>query len=148
VTLEVVLMTQTNGQETDEQLVSREEGKYLPPIHRIILPKTATQSALIRWLWEMGYQVKDISNGLGIRYQQVRNIITTKPKRAAREDLPPLELELAPLEDIVDILLGEEFDRTHLEARKAVRRDTNRKRREELALEPQGAKLDDENYGR
>jgi predicted transcriptional regulator len=138
-------MTETVGQEP-EQLVSREEGKYLPPIHRIVLPKTGTQSALIRWLWEMGYQVKDISNGLGIRYQQVRNIITTKPKRAAREDLPPLELELAPLEDIVDVLLGAEFDRTHLAARKAERRETNRMRREEESLEPAGFELDQEDY--
>lgn len=129
-----------------EDLQSRlAEDQYLPPIYRIKLPVTKTQSCLIRWLFAMGYKVKDISNGLNIRYQQVRNIVTTEPKRAAREDLPPLTIELAPLEDVVDTLLGDELERTHLAARKQERQDTNKKRRA-LVEEPAGAELDDENY--
>lgn len=132
-------------QQAEEQVVGR-DGKYLPPIHRIQLPQTKTQSALIRWLWIVGYQVKDISRGLNVRYQQVRNIITTEPKRAAREDMPPLEVCLAELEDVVDTLLGDELERTHLEARKQDVRDQKRRARAERELEPVGHELDDENY--
>lgn len=132
--------------EDEEQLQSREEGKYLPPIHRIKLPETKTQSALIRWLHSVGYQVKDISKGLNIRYQQVRNIITTEPKRAAREDLPGLTVELAPLEDVVDMLLGDELERTHLDARRQEVKEQKRRSRQERDLEPVGSELDDENY--
>ena len=95
-----------------------EKGKYLPYIHRVALPKTTTQSALIRWLWALGYPVKDISKGLDIRYQQVRNIINTQPKRATREDMPPLEIRLLEMEDAVDMLLDMELERTFLEERK------------------------------
>lgn len=133
-------------QEGTEDLQSRlGDDKYLPPIHRIKLPETKTQSCLIRWLFGVGYKVKDISNGLNIRYQQVRNIVTTEPKRAAREDLPPLTIELADIEDVVDTLLGDELERTHLAARKNERKETNKKRRA-LVEEPVGAELDDEDY--
>lgn len=128
-----------------EELVGR-DGQYLPPLHRIVIPETKTQSAKIRWLFGVGYQVKDISSGLGIRYQQVRNIITTEPKRAAREDLPELKIQLAEMEDVVDSLLGDELERTHLEARKQHQKDMKRRARAEKALEPVGHELDDENY--
>jgi hypothetical protein len=137
-------MTDAEG---SEELQSR-DGKYLPPIHRIKLPKTKTQSCLIRWLFLLGYQVKDISRGLNVRYQQVRNIVTTEPKRAAREDLPPLEIALAPMEDVVDALLGDALERTHLEARKQEVRAVKSRRRAEVVAEaePEGSELDDENY--
>lgn len=103
---------------TEEEVVTsttevvNRHGGYLPPLHRIKIPDTTTASARIRWLWEVGYEVKEISKGLGIRYQQVRNIITTQPKRAAREDLPPLDLVMLDMEDVVDTLLGGELERT------------------------------------
>ena len=131
----------------EEQLQSRlGEDQYLPPIRRIKLPETKTQSALIRWLFEKGYQVKDISKGLNVRYQQVRNIVTTEPKRAAREDLPEMGIELAELEDVVDMLLGDELERTHLEHRKQEQKEHKRRARAEAELEPAGAELDDEDY--
>ena len=110
---------QQDKQDKQDKIASRlEEGKYLPPLHRLKIPKTATSSARIRWLWALGYPIKDISKGLGIRYQQVRNIINTEPKRATREDMPPLEIELINVEDIVDTLLGSELERTFQEDRK------------------------------
>jgi hypothetical protein len=60
-----------------------------PPIEKIEMPKCVTKSALIRWLIWMGYEVAEVARYLGIKYQMVRNIKTTVPKRAAREDLPP-----------------------------------------------------------
>jgi hypothetical protein len=131
--------------EDEERFTSRDD-KYLPPIHRIKLPKTRTQTALIRWLFELGYRVKDISNSLNVRYQQVRNMVTTIPKRAAREDLPPLVIELQDLEDVVDQLLGDELERTHLEERKAAKKAEKAKLRADRELEPAGIELDDENY--
>lgn len=131
----------------DDRLTGR-DGQYLPPLHRIKFPETRTQSCLIRWLFGVGYRVKDISKGLNVRYQQVRNIVTTQPKRAAREDLPPLNIELADIEDVVDTLLGDELERTHLEARKQEKRDEKARKRAARELEPAGAELDDENYGR
>lgn len=115
------------GKEVAE-LESREKGKYLPAIHRIVMPNTTTQSAKIRWLHLLGYATKDIAAALGIRYQQARNIITTEPKRAAREDIPPLEIQLADIEDIVDLLLGQELDRTFAEERRTRKRDAKRQR--------------------
>lgn len=97
----------------------KKETRYLPPIYRLQMPETRTKSALIRWLWELGYDVKTISKGLDIRYQQVRNIITTEPKRAAREDLPPLSYELIEVEDVVDMLLGEALEQDFKKAHKA-----------------------------
>jgi hypothetical protein len=108
--------------------IADEKPLYLPPIHRLKLPETRTQSALIRWLWELGYPVKAIHKGLNVRYQQVRNIVTTEPKRAAREDMPPLRIELAEMEDVVDTLLGQALEADFLAARKAERR----KRRENI----------------
>ena len=67
----------------------------LPDIRTIALPTTATKSALIRWLHEMGYSILEIHHGLGFKYQMVRNIVTTIPKRAARETLS-LETPLRP----------------------------------------------------
>lgn len=63
----------------------------LPPIKDILIPP-GIKSTRIRWLWHMGYPIKEIAAILDIRYQQCRNVITTQPKRAAREDMPPLVL--------------------------------------------------------
>lgn len=68
----------------------------LPPIDQIIIPSTKTKSALIRWLWVMGYPIKEIYSFLGVKYQMVRNIVTTIPKRSTREDSPPLEVMWRP----------------------------------------------------
>ena len=108
----------------DEEVASRldKSGKtYLPAIHRVKLPNTRTKSALIRWLWELGYPVRDISGSLGLRYQQVRNVVTTEPKRAAREDLPPLTIELTEMSDVVDMLLDSALEADFKAARKASR---------------------------
>lgn len=128
----------TNADTQEEMLASREAGKYLPPLHRLKMPETKVLSTKIRWLHALNYQVKDISKGLGLRYQMVRNIITTIPKRAAREDLPPLVIELVEMADVVDQLLGDELERTHREAAKQAKRtrqDTTN-----------NTDLDDENY--
>jgi hypothetical protein len=135
---------------------SRPDGKagliYLPPIHRLKMPQTQTQTAKVRWLHGLGYEVKEISNGLNVRYQQVRNMVTTIPKRAAREDLPPFKIELLEMEDVVEMLLGEELERTHIEANKASKRQARAERRaEEVAAADEDAfgneSLDDEGYG-
>lgn len=78
----------------------------LPLLKDIKLANTETKSATIRWLVALGYSVQDISNHLGIRYQMVRNIATSLPKRAAREETPILEVQLLrdfrALEDGID----------------------------------------------
>lgn len=128
--------------DTETDTLKGRGGQYLPPIHRIRLPETKTQSALIRWLFRQGYAVKDIHKSLGIRYQQVRNIVTTVPKRAMREDLPPDGIELSEPEDILDTLLGDELERTHLEARKQAKRAHKEAVRREYA----DAELDHEDF--
>ncbi len=81
----------------------------LPPLESIVLPKTTTKSALIRWLAVMGYSTSEIYRYLGCKYQMVRNIVTTIPKRAAREDLPNLVIVPKPetneLQDALDGVL-------------------------------------------
>jgi len=91
----------------------------LPPIHTIVIPETKTQSATIRWLANLGYEVKEISAYLGIRYQQVRNIVTTIPKRAAREDSPDLIVEYKPPMDEIDDALDGALEAAMMESRKA-----------------------------
>lgn len=128
----------TKQREEEGWVKSRlEEGSYLPPIHRIKMPETRTQTAKIRWLHALGYEVKEIASALNVRYQQVRNMVTTIPKRAAREDLPELVIELLDIEDEVDMLLDAELDRGFAEERK-------RNRRKNVSEED----LDDENHGR
>lgn len=82
----------------------------IAPIESIEIPKTTTKSARIRWLRAMGYTVAEISNFLGIRYQMVRNIATSTPKRMAREDLPPLEVVFKPEVDDVQIIMDTELE--------------------------------------
>jgi hypothetical protein len=122
--------TQGSGSDTEgvesEDVMGR-EGKYLPPIYRLKLPTTNNKSTLIRWLYHVGYEVKDISKGLNIRYQQVRNIVKTIPKRAAREDMPADGIEVQEIGDALDMLMDAELDRTFLEAKKGKPRTTTRK---------------------
>lgn len=108
---------------------------YLPPLARLKIPETKTQSAKVRWLAAMGYSVRDISVGTGIKYQQVRNMVTTVPKRAAREDMPPLEVELLDPVDDVQAIMDAELDRSLGAARAG--------RKTRVVAEED---LDDENY--
>lgn len=48
-----------------------------------------TKSAAIRYLAFKGYKVKEISKHLGIRYQHVRNVLTTQLKRGPNENWNP-----------------------------------------------------------
>lgn len=90
----------------------------LPPINKIKIPHTQTKSATIRWLSNLGYEVKDISAQLGIRYQQVRNIVTTIPKRAAREDSPEFVVEYLPDPDGIELALDAALEQSLLDQRK------------------------------
>lgn len=125
-------------------MIKKRGGGWLPPLHRLKLPKLRTQTALVRWLFELGYEIKDIHKGLNIRYQQVRNMVKTIPKRAAREDLPPLIIELLEMEDVADMLLGEAMERDFASARKAELKASRQKARDPEELP--GSELDDENY--
>lgn len=92
------------------------DGK-LPPIETIIPPKTVTKTALIRWYRTLGYEVKEISRYMGVRYQQVRNVTTNLPKRAAREDLPPLIIEQREVTDIITAAMDGALDASLLAGR-------------------------------
>jgi hypothetical protein len=106
-----------------------DEPRNLPPIHRVKEPKMVHTSTRIRWFAALGYEKGEIHRHLGVRYQQVRNVLTTSPKRMAREDLPPLKFEVFDVETdleameaqaLVDNMAAQRLqDR---EARKASRR--------------------------
>lgn len=89
-----------------------QKSKALPPIHRIRLPEVRNRSTLIRWLSALGYPVKEIAQVLNVRYQQVRNVLHTPPKRAAREDMPSLEFQTWDLVDDVQAILDAELERS------------------------------------
>lgn len=91
----------------------------LPPITQIKIPATTTKSATIRWLCALGYTVSDISNHLGVRYQMVRNIKTTIPKRAAREDSPEMVVEYLPERDPMDDAMDGALEQSLLVDRKS-----------------------------
>lgn len=78
--------------------------RVLPPIHRIREPKMQHASTRIRWYLALGYTPLEISKGLGIRYQQVRNVRDQQPKRATREDIPDTHYETWPIDDDVDAM--------------------------------------------
>lgn len=90
----------------------------LPPIGDILIPKTTTKSALIRWLYALGYSVREIYGFLGCKYQMVRNIVTTIPKRAAREDLPAMEVMYRPEKDMIDEALDGALEASLMEGRR------------------------------
>ncbi len=89
-----------------------------PPINRIVIPSTRTKSALIRWFHALGYPTKEIYVFLNVKYQMVRNIVTTGPKRAAREDLPELAVRWLPEFDLVDMALDGALEKALLAGRK------------------------------
>jgi len=129
------------------RLSDKLDGVYLPPIHRLKLPKTTTQTALVRWLVALGYTVAEIHRGTQIRNQQVRNMATSQPKRASREDLPPLVVEVMPLPDEVDAILDDQLDRSMM-----AQRSEGKKRAPARAVRAEdqtnNEALDDENYNR
>lgn len=92
--------------------MTEEAARVLPPIHRVKQPKVANRATLIRWFHALGYPTKEIAAQLQVRYQQVRNVIVTTPKRAAREDMPPLELETWDLADDIQAIMDAELDRS------------------------------------
>lgn len=96
--------------------------RALPPIFHVLEPPMQHMSTRIRWYHALGYKPAEIQKRTGVLYQQVRNVITTQPKRAAREDLPPLEIRLAELDDDFEAM-----DKHHLELQMAAARDEARK---------------------
>jgi hypothetical protein len=101
----------------------------LPPIEDIVPPEVAIKTTLIRWYRALGYEVKEISRYMGIRYQQVRNVTTNMPKRAAREDLPPLEIVLRDTPDIIQAALDGALDQSLLADRKGRKAEEKAQRR-------------------
>lgn len=109
-------------------------------------------STRIRWLSGVGYLPKEIAPYLGVRYQQVRNVLENPPKRAAREDIPPLKVEV--MEVSSDNL--EHMDRHAMEQQVAAskaaarkeQRGLNKKRRDLKAKENAegNEELDQEDY--
>ena len=79
-------------------------GRALPPITHVKPPDMKHTSTKIRWWLGLGYEVREVANLLGVRYQQVRNVGTTEPKRAAREDVPPFIIELFDLDDDLEAM--------------------------------------------
>ena len=89
----------------------------LPPITSIVVPP-GIKSTRIRWLRALGYEVKEIAAFLQIRYQQVRNVTTNAPKRAAREDMPPLVIVYKEEPDLMEAALDGALDASLLANRK------------------------------
>lgn len=100
----------------------------LPPIESIVPPKTTTKTALIRWYKELGYTVAEISRYLNVRYQQVRNVTTNLPKRAAREDMPELVIVHRDTPDIIEAAIDGALDASLLAERKS-RKQTEKSQR-------------------
>lgn len=98
--------------------MAQEGNESLPPIEQVLPPVTTTKTALLRWYRTLGYTVAEISNYTGIRYQQVRNVTTNLPKRAAREDLPPLVIELRETVDVLQAAMDGALDKSLLAGRK------------------------------
>lgn len=97
----------------------------LPEIGAIEIPPVKVMSTKIRWLAAMGYKPADISRYLMVRYQQVRNVITTQPKRAAREDLPELKLVLKEPVDDIQAIMDAELEKSLRAGRKIHRANTD-----------------------
>lgn len=93
--------------------VPESEDSSLPPLKMCKMPEgVRTWSARVRWALAMGWEVKEIANTWGLRYQMVRNVKVTEPKRAAREDMPPLKWELLNPVDDVQAIMDAELDRS------------------------------------
>lgn len=106
----------------------------LPPIGSVVIPKVQTASTRIRWLKALGYATSTISNHLGIRYQMVRNVSVTIPKRAAREDLPKLEVWLHAEADFVEAGMDGALDASLLAARKERKAQEKAQRRQDREI--------------
>lgn len=132
---------------------AKEDVRGLPPIGRIKEPEMFHMSTRIRWYAGLGYTVGEIHKRLGVRYQQVRNVLTTTPKRAAREDLPPFIIEVMALDDDFEAM-DKHFLEQEMAAQRlgslSVKRDHARLRKAQDDAEALfgNADLDDENYGR
>src|SRR3990167_3455303 len=100
------------------------KGGALPPIGHIKPPDMKHMSTRIRWFLGLGYTVKEVSAFLGVRYQQVRNVGTQSPKRAAREDVPPYIIELWEVDDDLEAM-----EAHALEQQMAAQREQDREAR-------------------
>jgi hypothetical protein len=125
-----------SDQATPEHDEVQIDKRGLPPIGRIILPaEVKITSTKIRWLSALGYEPREIAPYLGCRYQQVRNVLQNPPKRAAREDLPPLTVKVMRLSDDMLEIADQEAMRQQMAAQRTAhlkeRRDTNKARRQE-----------------
>ncbi len=99
----------------------------LPPISHIKPPKMDHMSTKIRWYLGLGYKVKEVSDFLGVRYQQVRNVGVQTPKRAAREDVPPYVYDLWEIDDDLEAM-----EAHALEENMAAQRNEDRKAKRDL----------------
>lgn len=63
-------------------------GQILPPLSDL-KAEYKTKSAIIRYLTSLGASTKEIATYTGIRYQHVRNVMTTPLKRGPNEDWRP-----------------------------------------------------------
>lgn len=67
-----------------------------------------TKSAVIRHLYTQGHSVKVIHKHLGIRYQHVRNVLTTELKRGPNEPFKIDDYRSAALPPLLTTNTGEE----------------------------------------
>lgn len=108
----------------------------LPPIETVVPPKTQTKTALIRWYRAVGYEVAEIARYMNVRYQQVRNVTTNLPKRAAREDLPPLVVEQREVSDLFEAAMDGALEQSLLAGRKERKAEEKADRRNLLYGDP------------
>lgn len=140
----------------DEEEEVKLDKRGLPPIGRIKMPEDIKiTSTKIRWLSAIGYIPREIAPYLGVRYQQVRNVLSNPPKRAAREDLPPLTVEVLRLtEDMLEVA-DEEHLRQQMAAQRAEHRQEHKRTNKARRAAEKGLTendfgneaLDDESYG-
>lgn len=76
-----------------EQFVQEMHGTSVPtqdgktfPTKEWLQTQFETKSAIIRYLVNQGFEIKDIAKQYGFRYQMVRNIATNRLKRGPNED--------------------------------------------------------------
>lgn len=80
----IVAQTSADTVEVDGKEVKREKAAkiVLNKAMQVQIDELKTKSAKIRWLASQGYKNGQIADYLGIRYQHVRNVLTTPLKRA------------------------------------------------------------------
>lgn len=122
------------GQETPESI------QQLPPIAHIKPPVMKHTSTKIRWYLGLGFTVKEVSDWLGVRYQQVRNVGVQTPKRAAREDVPPYIIELWEVDDDLEAM-----DKHAMEQQMAVSRAESRAVRKAIRQRKAGDPFEEPN---